>query len=48
MFCEYSYDVTCGSNSRILWLKVLLDPGVEYKFLEPLIDLLAFLVPNLG
>jgi len=48
MFCEYSYDVICGSNSRILWLKGLLDPGVEYEFLEPLIDLLAFLVQNLG
>ena len=48
MFCEYSYDVICGSNLRIMWLKVLLDPGVEYKFLEPLIDFLAFLIPKLG
>jgi len=48
MFCEYSYDVICGSNLRIMWLKVLLDPGVEYEFLEPLIDFLAFLIPKLG
>jgi len=48
MFCEYSYDVMRGSNARILWLKVLFDPGVEYEFLEPLIDFLPFLVPKLG
>ena len=48
MFFEYSYDVIRGSNGRILWLKVLLDPGLEYEFLEPLIDFLAFLVPKLG
>jgi len=47
-FCEYSYDVIRGSNGRILWLKVLLDPGLEYEFLKPLIDFLAFLVPKLG
>jgi len=48
MFCEYSYAVIRGSNARLLWLKVLLDPGVEYEFLGPLIDFLAFLVPKLG
>jgi len=48
MFCEYSYDVSRASNVRILWLKVLLDPGLDYMFLEPLIDCLAFLVPKLG
>jgi len=48
MFCEYSYDVIRGSNALILWLKVLLDPGLEYEFSEPLIDFLAFLVPKLG
>jgi len=48
MFCNCSYDVIRGSNSRTLSLKVLLNPGVEYEFLEPLIDFLAFLVPKLG
>jgi len=48
MICEYSYDVIRGSNAQILCLKVLLDPGVEYEFLEPLVDFLAFLVPKLG
>ena len=47
MFFEYSCDVIRGSKVRILWLKVLLDPGLEYKFLETLIDFLAFLVPKL-
>jgi len=48
MFCEYSYEVIRGSNARILWLKVLLDPGLECEFLDPLIDFLAFLVPKSG
>ena len=48
MFCEYCYNVIRGFNAQILWLKVLLDPGREYEFLEPLIDFLAFLVPKLG
>jgi len=48
MFCEYSYDDIRGSSARIFWLKVLLDPALEYEFLEPLINFLAFLVPKLG
>ena len=44
MVCEYSYDVIRGSNAWILWLKVVLDPGVEYEFLEPMTNFLAFLV----
>jgi len=48
MFCEYSYDVNRISNAQILWLKVLLNPGLKYELLEPLIDFLAFLVPKLG
>jgi len=35
MFCEYSYDYIRGSNTRILLLRVLLDPGVEYEFFSP-------------
>jgi len=31
----------------ILWLKVLLDSKLQNESLEPLIDFLAFLVPNL-
>jgi len=38
MFCKYSCDVIRGSNARILWLKVLVDPEFEYEFLEPLIN----------
>jgi len=48
MVCEYSYDVIRGSNAWILWLKVVLDPGVEYEFLEPMTNFLAFLVPKIG
>ena len=48
MFWEYSYDIIRGSNAQILWLKVLLDPGLEYEILEPLTDFLAVLVPKLG
>jgi len=46
MFCEYSQDVILESNARVLWLKDLFDPGLEYEFLEPLIDFLAFLIQS--
>lgn len=47
MFCHLFNDVIGRFNEPILWLNVLLDSRQHYESLEPLVNLLVFLVPKL-
>jgi len=46
MFCGYFDDVIIRFNEPILWLNFFYS-RVEYEFLEPLIEFLAFLVQKI-
>jgi len=48
MFFGELYDVIIRFHAPIFWLAVFLDSMWEYRFLEPLIEFLAFLVQKLG
>jgi len=47
MFLGYFYDTIVRSHAPIFWLEVVLDSRLEYEYLGPLIEFLAFLVQTL-